>query len=92
MIGDNSLIGVGCTQWQMLAGGLRADWCEAVEKSLEGSDRFAQCVVRTPMSKDDDGYCRYSGEGVLGFGVDIDVEKLGAICAGYVEVSTSTES
>ena len=92
MIGDNSLIGVGCTQWQMLAGGLGADWCEAVEKPLEGSDRFAQCVVRTPMSKDDDGYCRRSGEGVLGFGVDIDAEKLKSICVGYVEVSTSTES
>ena len=92
MIGDNSLIGVGCTQWQMLAGGLGADWCEAVEKKLEGSDRFAQCVTRTPMSKDDDGYCRYAGDGVLGFGVDIDAEKLKSICRGYVEVSTSTES
>ena len=92
MIGDNSLIGVGCTQWQMLAGGLGADWCEAVEKSLEGSDRFAQCVIRKAMSKDDDGYCRYAGKGVLGFGVDIDTEKLKSICRGYVEVSTSTES
>ena len=92
MIGDNSLIGVGCAQWQMLAGGLGADWCEAVEKALEGSDRFAQCVVRTPVSKDDDGYCRYSAKGVLGFGVDIDEEKLRSICRGYVEVSMSTES
>ena len=92
MIGDNSMIGVGCTQWQILALGLGAVWCEAVEKKLEGSDKFAACVVRTPMSKDDDGYCRYVGRDVRGFGVDIDATKLEAICAGHVEISTATES
>lgn len=92
MIGDNSMVGVGCAQWQILALGLGAVWCEAVEKKLEGSDKFAACVVRTPMSKDDDGYCRFVGKGVRGFGVDIDVEKLKSICTGHVEVSASTEA
>ena len=92
MVGDNSMVGVGCTQWQMLALGLGAVWCEAVEKKLEGSDRFAKCVIRTPMSKDDDGYCRYvGGDGVRGFGVDIDAERLASICTGHIEVSAATE-
>ena len=42
MIGDNSLIGIGCIQWQMIAGGCGASWCEAVEKKLEKSDVFAK--------------------------------------------------
>ena len=92
MVGDNSMIGVGCTQWQILALGLGAVWCEAVEKKLEGSDEFAACVVRTPMSKDGDGYCRYAGGDVRGFGVDIDAARLEAICTEHIEVSAATES
>lgn len=43
MIGDDSLIGAGCTIWQQLAQGLSAAWVEATEKPVE-SDSFYSCV------------------------------------------------
>ena len=87
MIGDNSLIGVGCIQWQVIAGGCRADWCEAVEKSLEGSDKFAECLLKSPVRKCDDGFCRYVGSDEPGFGIVINDEKLKAMSDNHIVVT-----
>lgn len=43
MIGDDSLIGPGCTIWQQIAIGLQAVWVEAVEK--EGDSDFYKASV-----------------------------------------------
>lgn len=58
MIGDDSLIGPGCTIWQQLAVGLSASWVEAAEKETE-SDAYYKCVrkiatnsVNNPVSID----------------------------------------
>lgn len=91
MIGDNSLIGIGCIQWQIIAGGCGASWCEAVEKKLERSEVFAKCLLATPMTKSNDGYCIYRDNGVNGFGILVDIEKLKAISNNYIEISSDTE-
>lgn len=44
MIGDDSLIGPGCTIWQQIAIGLGADWVEAVEKNGD-SDAYRTAIV-----------------------------------------------
>lgn len=44
MIGDDSLIGPGCTIWQQIAIGLGADWVEAVEKCGD-SDAYRSAIV-----------------------------------------------
>ncbi|MDR0933202.1 MAG: glycosyltransferase [Victivallales bacterium] len=91
MIGDNSLIGVGCIQWQMIAGGCGALWCEAVEKKLEKSDDFAKCLLASPMTKSDDGFCVYRANGLNGFGISIDIDKLKSISTNYIDISADTE-
>lgn len=84
MIGDNSLVGIGCTQWQLLAGGCGAIWCEAVEKTLERSDEFAACIQASPMKKADDGFSYYTGNSVPGFGILLDQDKLKALSEKHI--------
>lgn len=73
MIGDDSLVGPGCTIWQQLAVGLSADWVEATEKELE-SDFYYSCVTsiptdsrRNPISPDRKSF---------GFGIYLDENRL----------------
>ncbi len=69
MIGDDSLIGPGCTIWQQLALGLGAAWVEATEKPSE-SDAYYAAVQHlatnsstAPITID---------RTVCGFGVELD--------------------
>lgn len=75
MIGDNSLIGAGCTAWQQIAGGIGAIWCEAVEKPLEYSSSFTDCVVSAPVQRERNGQIVYQCD-LPGFGLSVDSRKL----------------
>lgn len=73
MIGDDSLVGCGCTSWQQLAIGLGADWVEATEKVAE-SDFYYDAVeyiptnsAKAPIS------CAFDK---FGFGIQLDEKKL----------------
>lgn len=83
MIGDDSLVGPGCTIWQQLAIGLSGDWVEAVEKE-EDSDFYYDLVQqlatesrKNPIEADLNGY---------GFGVYLDEEKLAEAADQVVRV------
>lgn len=69
MIGDNSLIGPSCSNWQQLAVGLEAEWVEALEKPDE-SDVFLKCIIdkTTKMSNGKIEVSRKSP----GFGIRVD--------------------
>lgn len=75
MVGDNSLIGAGCTAWQQLACNIGAEWCEAIEKPLEYSHLFTNCIKSCATKRDDIGLC-HCEYGRIGFGLDIDSEQL----------------
>lgn len=73
MIGDDSLVGPGCTIWQQLAAGLSAEWVEATEKEVE-SDFYYDAVIKiptdsrkNPIMPDRNGF---------GFGIYLDEQKL----------------
>lgn len=51
MIGDDSLIGPGCTIWQQLAQGLGAAWVEATEKPAESDSYFNSVEFLASNSK-----------------------------------------
>ena len=90
MIGDNRLIGPGCTIWQQIAVGLGAAWVQALEKPQE-SDVFLQCIQVTSTEQKVDG--RY---GLLydyatrnlrpGFGLQVDVPLLRKLCSAYCSI------
>ena len=75
MIGDNSLIGAACTAWQQIACALEAEWCESIEKPLEYSNLFLDCVNEISTNRDENGICHYDYNNI-GFGLDVDSEKL----------------
>ncbi len=68
MIGDDSLIGPGCTAWQQLAIGLGAEWVEATEKNFE-SDLYREVLTDTAVKCRDGVYSLI--EGKHGFGVEM---------------------
>lgn len=68
MIGDDSLIGPGCTAWQQLAIGLGAEWVEATEKDIE-SDLYREVQCDTAIKYKDGIYSLI--EGKHGFGVEM---------------------
>ncbi len=74
MIGDDSLIGPGCSAWQQIAGGLGAAWVEALEKPRE-STAFTDCVRFNPMQRNASGLYQRAESG-YGFGLEVDREKL----------------
>ena len=79
IVGDDSLVGPGCTAWQQMAIGLGAAWCEALEKSDE-SDVFLRCVRAQNTHRLEDG--RFGiGELRPGFGLDVDAMRLETECA-----------
>lgn len=73
MIGDDSLIGPGCTIWQQLALGMQASWVEATEKPAE-SDDYYSCVKH--LATDSNTAPIKIDTSVYGFGIELDDEKL----------------
>ncbi|MBS6643574.1 MAG: hypothetical protein KH366_08335 [Clostridiaceae bacterium] len=72
-IGDDSLVGPGCTIWQQLAVGLSAGRVEATEKETE-SDFYYNAVIKIPTdSRKNPIVPDRSG---FGFGIYLDEEKL----------------
>lgn len=89
MIGDDSLVGPGCTIWQQLAVGLSADWVEATEKEQE-SDFYYSCITkiptdsrRNPISPDRKSY---------GFGVYLDEKKLEEMADRFVVLQKNNKA
>lgn len=72
-IGDDSLVGPGCTIWQQLAIGLSCERVEATEKELE-SDFYYDAVIKIPTDSSKNPIAPdRSGHG---FGIYLDEEKL----------------
>lgn len=73
MIGDDSLIGPGCTIWQQLAISLNAKWVEAIEKQNDSTE-----FLTTVISKNTDSSLnpvKYKAVN-SGFGLILDLNKL----------------
>jgi L-alanine-DL-glutamate epimerase-like enolase superfamily enzyme len=83
MIGDDSLVGPGCSAWQQIAIGTGATWVEAIEKN-EDSKIYLECLQSLATQKEANGY--YSFKPAPGFGIGIDTEHLKKISPLYVEV------
>ncbi|RHQ18213.1 hypothetical protein DW974_04055 [Lachnospiraceae bacterium AM48-27BH] len=73
MIGDDSLVGPGCTIWQQLAIGLSAQWVEATEKE-EDSDFYYGCIKQIATDSHTNPIV-YDSK-CFGFGLYLDEEKL----------------
>lgn len=73
MIGDDSLIGIGCTIWQQIAIGLKADWVEATEKIVE-SDDFYRAVAQ--MATKYEGDVIHYDDSADGFGIEMNLALL----------------
>lgn len=84
MIGDSSLIGPACVAWQQVACGVKAAWCEALEKPME-STVFLDSVLSSPMEILEDGRRRIA-KYALGFGLEVDEKKLAEKCIRVVKV------
>ena len=90
VIGDDSLIGPGCTIWQQIAVGLGATWTQALEKPQE-SDVFLKCIqVKSTEQKVDGRYgLRYdyaTRDLRPGFGLQVDVPLLRKLCSAYCSI------
>lgn len=83
MIGDDSLIGPGCTAWQQLAIGLGADWVEATEKDNE-SDLYREALRDTAIIYKDNAYNLIRGK--HGFGVEMDERVLSKYAAQILDL------
>ena len=84
MLGDDSLIGPACNAWQQIAIGIKAAWCESLEKPEESSE-FIDCIKSSPIEVLADGRHKLKMS-VPGFGVDVEVEKLRRNCVAFVEL------
>lgn len=73
MIGDDSLIGPGCTIWQQIAIGLGASWVEAVEKEND-SDQYKQ-VIRSSTTKQRGSFIELRPNS-HGFGLTLDLNMM----------------
>lgn len=73
MIGDASLIGPACTQWQQIAIGLGADWVEALEKP-DQSGNYWKCVKSLATYQNDKG--EMAMKLLPGFGVNLNLKKV----------------
>tara|TARA_R110000868_G_scaffold13102_9_gene61702 strand:- start:1122 stop:2354 length:1233 start_codon:yes stop_codon:yes gene_type:complete len=83
MIGDDSLVGPGCSAWQQIAIGTGAVWVEAIEKK-EDSKNYMDCLISSPTKKEANGF--YSLKPAPGFGLKLDTDRLKKIAALYIEV------
>lgn len=85
MIGDDSLIGPGCTIWQQLAAGLCADWVEATEKAGE-SDFYLQAVRQSATAQTNPIAIRM----LPGFGLQLDAERIAASAVSIARIGPSS--
>ena len=68
MIGDDSLVGPGCSAWQQIAVGAGAVWVEALEKK-EDSKNYLKGLIYSPAKLNDVGYITYNP--MPGFGIEL---------------------
>lgn len=73
MIGDASLIGPACTQWQQIAIGLGADWVEALEKP-DQSGKYLKCVESLATYQNEEG--KIAMKLLPGFGINLHLKKV----------------
>lgn len=78
MIGDDSLIGPGCTIWQQVAIGLQAAWVEAIEKDGD-SDGFEDSIRSRCINRS--GSLISLEKQASGFGIELDLEHLQSIAS-----------
>jgi len=71
MIGDDSLVGPGCSAWQQIAVGAGAVWVEALEKK-EDSESYLKGLISSPTKLNENGYVTYTP--TPGFGIELDTE------------------
>tara|TARA_R110002096_G_scaffold9533_3_gene37592 strand:- start:27387 stop:28616 length:1230 start_codon:yes stop_codon:yes gene_type:complete len=83
MIGDDSLVGPACSAWQQIAIGVGATWVEAIEKK-EDSKIYLECLQSAATKKESNGY--YSFKPALGFGLEIDTDRLKKVSELYIEI------
>lgn len=83
MIGDDSLIGPGCTIWQQVAIGLEAAWVEAVEKDGD-SDAFEQTILSIATKRMHNPIALQSH--VTGFGIQLDLRRLESIASKTIHL------
>ncbi|HET6559879.1 MAG TPA: enolase C-terminal domain-like protein [Prolixibacteraceae bacterium] len=83
MIGDDSLVGPGCSVWQQIAIGTGAVWVEAIEKK-EDSKKYMECVISLATSQNAEGYFAFDPK--PGFGIELDTAYLKTICKTYIDV------
>ncbi len=89
-VGDDSLMGPGCTAWQQIAVGLGAAWVEALAKPQE-SNVFGQCVQSQATVQKSDGrlglvYDYATRKLPPGFGLQVDVPRLRKVCSAYCSI------
>ncbi|NMA84375.1 MAG: hypothetical protein GX962_11005 [Epulopiscium sp.] len=84
MIGDDSLLGPGCTGWQQIGIGLNADWVEALEKPGE-SDGFLHSVQQQATIRPIDSRIMIDKK-LPGFGLEIDETLLKNVCVCTVKL------
>jgi L-alanine-DL-glutamate epimerase-like enolase superfamily enzyme len=89
-IGDDGLLGPGCTIWQQVAIGLGAAWIQALEKPQE-SDVFLRCVQIQSTIQKSDGligllYDDATRDLRPGFGLQVNVELLRKLCSAYCSI------
>ena len=73
MIGDASLIGPACSQWQQIAIGLGADWVEALEKP-DQSGNYWKCVESLATYQNEEG--EMAMKLLPGFGLNLHLKKV----------------
>lgn len=83
MIGDNSLIGPGCTIWQQIAIASGADWVEAIEKPFE-CDTFINCIQSKSTYRTQEG--RIGMNEKPGFGLEVNETCLKKSVDEYYQV------
>lgn len=76
MIGDNSLIGPGCSAWQQIGIGLGADWVEALEKPEE-CNVLQRCTISCATQYDAQHRIVRAADSI-GFGLELDCDMLKA--------------
>jgi L-alanine-DL-glutamate epimerase-like enolase superfamily enzyme len=89
-IGDDNLVGPGCSTWQQIAVGLGAVWIEALDKPQD-SDVFLQCIQTKSTERKMDGrfgliYDHATRDLRPGFGLQVDVPLLRKLCSAYCSI------
>ncbi len=83
MIGDDSLIGPGCTVWQQIGIGLQASWVEAVEKEGDSDGYVSTVRALSTSNANNQISMRNTTEG---FGIELDLTKLEEIASKSVHI------